>query len=251
LRIRLHPDRKFIVESGEVRGSPGSVRVVFAIPFDGQEGLFSIQPSSILVVSFDGAVRDGELRLTVRQETPTKKGIVSELDEWVGRYDVALDQLRRDLSNFNNGLATKAGALVRERREQLLRTRNVLASLDVPVRRREDAVIPVPVKRRVQISRPVSGAGETFSPEWEASLADYEEILASTRSMGLVMERAPGTFSGLAEEGIRDFFLALLNFGFRGDAMGEVFNGAGKTNILIRVNDPASGAIAGGVPARR
>jgi hypothetical protein len=66
------------------------------------------------------------------------------------------------------------------------------------------------------------------------SLTDYEEILASTRSMGLVMERAPGTFSGLAEEGIRDFFLALLNFGFRGDAMAEVFNGEGKTDILIR-----------------
>ena len=56
-------------------------------------------------------------------------------------------------------------------------------------------------------------------------------------SMGLVMERAPGTFSGLAEEGIRDFFLALLNFGFRGDAMGEVFNGEGKTDILIRVRE--------------
>lgn len=47
----------------------------------------------------------------------------------------------------------------------------------------------------------------------------------------------PGTFSDLLEEGIRDFFLALLNFGYRGDAMGEVFNGEGRTDILIRAQE--------------
>jgi hypothetical protein len=149
-------------------------------------------------------------------------------------YEVALDQLRHDLRHFNDQLPRKADELVRGRREQLLRTKGVLASLEVPVRKREDAVIPVAVTRRVHIAQPAHAPAEAFAPEWEISLADYQEILASTRSMGLVMERAPGTFSGLAEEGIRDFFLALLNFGFRGEAMAEVFNGEGKTDILIR-----------------
>jgi len=233
----LHPDRKVVAESGEVRGGPGAVRVVFAIPFDGQEGLFSAQPSSILMASFDGTVRKGELWITVQQANASKESIETELEMWVSRYEVALSQLRTDVRSFNDRLPTTAADLVRTRREQLLRARDVLASLAVPIRRREDAVIPVPVRRRVHVSRPAPTAGEPFAPEPEVSTRDYEEILGSTRSMGLVMERAPGTFSGLAEEGIRDFFLALLNVGFRGDAMGEVFNGEGKTDILIRAGE--------------
>jgi len=233
----LHADREVVAESGEVRGNPGVVRVVFAVPFDGQEGLFSVQPSSILMASFDGTVRKGELLITVQQANASKESIETELEMWVSRYEVALSQLRTDVRSFNDRLPATAADLVRTRRDQLLGARNVLASLAVPVRKREDAVIPVPVTRRVHVSRTAPTAGQSFTPEPEVSARDYEEILGSTRSMGLVMERTPGTFSGLAEEGIRDFFLALLNFGFRGDAMGEVFNGAGKTDILIRVQE--------------
>lgn len=230
----LRTDEKVVVERGEA--APGVARVVFAIPFDGQEGLFELKPSSILMTTFPGAVRGGELRLTIEQANATKESIEAELAKWIGRYEVALDQLRSDLRGYNDALRGRVSELVAQRREQILRTNDVLASLEVPVRKREDAVIPVPVTRRVQVTRPATSGGESFAPEPEVSARDYEEILASTRSMGLVMERAPGTFSGLAEEGIRDFFLALLNFGFRWDAMGEVFNGEGKTDILIRVN---------------
>ena len=189
------------------------------------------------MASFDGTVRKGELLITVQQANASKESIETELEMWVSRYEVALSQLRTDVRSFNDRLPATAADLVRTRRDQLLGARNVLASLAVPVRKREDAVIPVPVTRRVHVSRTAPTAGQSFTPEPEVSARDYEEILGSTRSMGLVMERAPGTFSGLAEEGIRDFFLALLNFGFRGDAMGEVFNGAGKTDILIRVQE--------------
>ena len=233
----LHPDRKVVAESGEVRGRPGAVRVVFAIPFDGQEGLFGIQPSSILMTSFDGALRKGELWITVQQANASKESIEAEIGKWVSRYEVALSQLRTDVRHFNDQLSGTAAQMVATRRDQLLKARHILASLEVPVRKREDAVIPVPVTRRVHVSPAAAAAGESFTPEPEVSAGDYAEILASTRSMGLVMERAPGTFCDLAEEGIRDFFLALLNFGFRGDAMGEVFNGEGKTDILIRVDD--------------
>jgi hypothetical protein len=232
----IYPDRAEVIERGE-GGSPGSVRVVIAVPFDGQPDLFGPQPSSHQLVQFEGAVKDSELRFTISQQNASKESIRAALDRQVALYEKELAQLRQDLRHFNEGLPGEASELVEARKSQLLEAREVLASLEFPVRKREDAVIPVPVTRRVNITRATVQSTAGFTAEPEVSQRDYESILASTRSMGIVMERAPGTFSDLAEEGIRDFFLALLNFGFRGDAMGEVFNGEGKTDILIRVDE--------------
>ena len=51
------------------------------------------------------------------------------------------------------------------------------------------------------------------------------------------LERTPGTLSRLNEEELRDLLLAHLNGYWRGAAGGELFNGSGKTDILVRAND--------------
>ena len=152
----------------------------------------------------------------------------------LSQYETELDCLRRDLLSFNNGLESMVSDLVASRRAKLLADQNLVASLGVPVRRREDAAVRVPVARKIRIARDAPIRGERFVPEPELAVSAYEQILDSARSMGIVMERAPGTFSTLTEEGIRDFFLPQLNSLFEGEAMGEVFNAAGKTDILIR-----------------
>jgi len=55
--------------------------------------------------------------------------------------------------------------------------------------------------------------------------------------MSLVIERSPGSFATLDEEAIRTHFLLQLNGHYEGDATGETFNAAGKTDILIRVDN--------------
>ena len=55
------------------------------------------------------------------------------------------------------------------------------------------------------------------------SMRTIERLARSTRSLG--------------EEAIRDLLLVGLNSRFDGAAGGELFNGAGKTDILIRVDD--------------
>jgi hypothetical protein len=234
----LHRDRMVRVDGGEAPGLPGSIRVVFAVPFDGQAGLFDFQPSPHTLTDFSGQVRGNELRLEITQNaTATKESIEAELGKQLSLYELELFHLRANCQPFNDKLPSLAAELVATRRAQLLRTRDLLASLEVPVRRRTDAVIPVPVVRRVQVVTPAHKPSERFVPEPEVLKDDFEEILSATRSMGVVMERAPGTFADLAEEGIRDFFLPLLNASFQGASMAEVFNGEGKTDILIRVGE--------------
>jgi hypothetical protein len=67
--------------------------------------------------------------------------------------------------------------------------------------------------------------------------ADFEEALRLIRAAGVQMERSPSTTRHQSEEERRDWILVTLNSQFEGQAGGEVFNGAGKTDILIRERD--------------
>ena len=69
------------------------------------------------------------------------------------------------------------------------------------------------------------------------SLSDYDEILGVIRAMARVYERSPSVFREMEEEDLRTILLVGLNGLFKGSATGETFNGEGKTDILIRVND--------------
>ena len=67
--------------------------------------------------------------------------------------------------------------------------------------------------------------------------AHYRDILRQVSSWATALERVPGTSSKFDEEGLRDQLLVALNASWEGQAGGELFNGAGKTDILIRHDD--------------
>jgi hypothetical protein len=212
-----------------------ATRFEFSIPFTGQPGLFSYRPRrSVTGTPVEGVIRDDELVIAVEMANPTKEKVERERDRMISVYQSELWQLREDVKRHNDLLPETIRDLVTTRRENLLRDLDVAASLDVPIRRRPGAALPVTVARRIRVDRPSASPAERFKPEWEIKDELYENILTATRSMGLVMERFPRLFAGLGEEDIRDFFLAQLNAVYQGDAMAEVFNAAGKTDILIR-----------------
>ena len=66
---------------------------------------------------------------------------------------------------------------------------------------------------------------------------DYEAVLSVLANSRNALERTPSMTATLTEEKIRDLLLVNLNAQFEGAAAGEVFNGSGKTDILIRERD--------------
>jgi hypothetical protein len=73
--------------------------------------------------------------------------------------------------------------------------------------------------------------------EYAISDADYDEILRVIRDMVKVFERSPSVFRQMKEEDFRTILMVALNGVFQGSATGETFNGAGKTDILIRAEN--------------
>jgi hypothetical protein len=95
---------------------------------------------------------------------------------------------------------------------------------------------PVPARRK-QVTLQTRSAQTGFVPEPILEEAVYQDVLGAVRAWATSLERTPGTAAKLDEEELRDLLLGNLNTYWQGGAGGELFNGSGKTDILIRHAD--------------
>jgi hypothetical protein len=83
------------------------------------------------------------------------------------------------------------------------------------------------------VASPPKGKGQPPEPAIDG--ATYESVLEICSAMAKVLEQSPRMFAGFGEEDIRNNFLVQLNGQFLGNATGETFSAAGKTDILVKV----------------
>lgn len=216
-------------------------KIEIAVPFDGEKDVFKLRASRSSFSPPRAGVREGELRLTWTgdaQASADPTAILRHFDGQLNNIEQHLSWARGDIERHNASLRTLADSAVTERKAKLLADRDLEAGLGFPVRQRADASqYSIPVKRRkIDTPRRPTASGP-FQPEPFLQERKYEEALAVLRNARNALERSPSMTSHLDEEKIRDLLLVLLNAQFEGAAAGEVFNAAGKTDILIRVGD--------------
>jgi hypothetical protein len=149
---------------------------------------------------------------------------------------IHLDRLRSSATGLHTELGPLARTHVEQRRNKFLADHNLVSALGFPLKQRDDAphTYRAPeVRRRIQVAPPPASTAP-FKPEPALSMQDYEHILSVMANMALVMERSPSAFRSMGEEDLRQHFLVQLNGQYEGQATGETFNYAGKTDILIR-----------------
>ena len=211
-------------------------RIPLVIPFEGDEELFYYQPSTFSTVAPEGVIYNNELHLNYTIIDHNRDSLKKEIEQDIQRIQAYLNSVRNDVNNFDNSLENYIKNLIKTRKEKLLKDRNLVSALDIPIKRREDTsgtfAIPITPKR-IKIELPKVKT-EKFKPEPTLPAEIYGEILDIINNMALVMERSPKAFSKMNEENLRDHFLIQLNGRYNGQAMGEVFNYQGKTDILIR-----------------
>ena len=164
----------------------------------------------------------------------------ARIDAQVDEIEKSLASSRMQIEEHNARIRAEVPGMVSRRRAQLLAARNLQANIGFPVRRRPDAdTYTVPIKRRnLRLVRPAgTPAAAPFKPEPTMADGDYQAAPAVLRTSRNALERTLSLPAKLNEEQVRDLLLVNLNAHFEGDAAGEVFNGEGKTDILIRVED--------------
>jgi hypothetical protein len=232
-------DRQF--EDFGRRHTRRATRVVLVIPFEGDERIFTLRPDTgTTVPPRVYRLSNNEIRLAIDDPPPGPGEADAAFERQIADIEKHLGWARAQIEAFNGQVRDHAPGMVEARRQQLLADRNLQANMRYPIRRRSDAnTYSVPIKRAVvrpRSTRPLD-ATQGFEPEPTMADQDYQAALTVLRNQRNALERTPSLAAKHGEEDIRDLLLLGLNAQFEGAAAGELFNGAGKTDITIRVDD--------------
>lgn len=225
--------------SDYARHFPG-YRIVVHIPFDGDESVFYLTPSTFTTTLPRGRVEGSDLLLTIEYARDTKPDIDREVNAFVGSIGLYLGWARAEIDSFNSLLEQKATQTIEARRHRIEERDAHLATSSIPIRRSSGAktYIPDVVIRRPAPSLPQAKADDK-PPRLEPALEEkvFEHILGIIRMQAAQMAQSPGTYASMGEEDRRQLILATLNTHYEGRAAAEAFNNRGKTDILIRYED--------------
>ena len=211
---------------------------VIAVPYKGKSEFFRVQPNTFSTSPPRAEIGSGVLLLRYLTTDHDPDGIKKRYLATVKQIKEHLGWLSKVVDPYNKQLEKMIGDAVRARKEKLLADANMVAALDLPMKRREGVptTYAAPIRRRAPQIEEIKVAGP-FKPEPAIAMSDYEEILRIMKSMAQVMELSPNAFVDMEEEALRTHFLVQLNGAYKGQATGETFNFQGKTDILIRIND--------------
>ena len=239
---QIHAGRDFMgamipVHSWAAQGT----RVDIVIPYEGDPDLWKVQPSKFSLSGYpDIEIRENCIVLSVEfpDNSAISYNIKNQVSSHIQALSSAIENLNRDVDNHNKSAPDQIRNALQTKRAQAESVSKAIADLGIPIKRRgEPLAFTAPVKRRKSPVKRPEIPTEEYKPEPSLAEDEYQHILNVMRSMSLVIERNPTAFAGLKEEAIRTHFLLQLNGHYEGAATGETFNAAGKTDILIRVED--------------
>lgn len=209
--------------------------IEITIPFDGDAEAFKIQPSTYTSSPPRAEVRGQALILRIQGTDLSPESVKSKIQSTKSSINRYLNNLRSNVSGWNNRINSLARQQIENRKKKLLVDRNLVASLGFPLKERGNNMTytALNVRRKITPTLP-KASSKPFKPEPTLATDDYEHILSVIENMANVMERSPSAFKSMNEEALRSHFLVQLNGHYEGQATGETFNYEGKTDILIR-----------------
>ena len=226
--------RHFHVRAGE---SYPKTAVIYHLPYTGNAYLFECCPSTRTTFTTKVFLDNHCLCFEVISLEENSEEIKSKAERIINALKTQYEYLVSEVEKYNDSLPTLVKQLFQERRRYFLDKNEMLASLGVPVKKREDLpetyAIPTPEFRK-SISVEPQVTEVEYEPEPTLAEPVYHDILQTIHDVGKMFERLPSTYSDKDEEALRDHLLLYLEPRFEGSATGETFNSTGKTDILIR-----------------
>jgi hypothetical protein len=226
-RDEFFPDRVYTVSAS---------KVVITFPVSGTAEMLAYQASTFSLSGDHGKVTGGAVTVEVIERTLDAEVIRKQIDQVRQDVQRRVDWANTDLAAFRPSAEGEIRNAHSHRKARILNDRAVEEALGIPVRPVGGPRPPVSAHRK-QITLESRRAQSGFVPEPVLADAIYEDVLQVVRSWATTLERTPKTADKLDEEELRDLLLGTLNGYWRGAAGGELFNGSGKTDILIREGD--------------
>jgi len=226
--------------SRDIRRRPAYVAghlVVVHIPFTGDAGVFSLQPSTFTYNPPRATIRASEVLQTIEYPSDAPVNVRARTEGLIDDIDRYLIWSRSDIASFNATLEQRARAAIEARRARVLGNYERLAESGIPLRGKPDSrltYIADEIVRRARASAPfpprVAADGVRACTRRQCLRTHSRDHPSDGRKHGA----SPGTYERMGEEDRRQVLLTALNSHYRGKATAEAFNVAGKTDILVR-----------------
>lgn len=211
------------------------------VPFKGNALLFELQAPGLgvtdLLLRTDILGLESELSLKVQippSENPDQVQALCE--EWIRLLSSGASKVNEQLDIVIGLLRDYLDSKVHERYETLRQIASLKQELTIPIGSASQQ-LPVPVQRRtLRLDQIAKADSSKIVDNYRLADEVYEDILRTIEAMSRSMERTP-TLGLLKEDDIRNVILFVLNANYEGRVAGEIFNGAGKTDILLNVEN--------------
>lgn len=220
---------------GERALIPG-YRVVIHIPFDGDAGVFGLQPSQFSLNPPRAEVGVGELLDVIEYPSDSPADISAHAHQLANAVEGYLAYSRHDIEQHNASLTDVALQAIRQRRQRAEEHQAHLGETGLPVGPPDREAKTYIADALVRLPAPELPQRKDEPVQLEPVLAAevFEHILGLIRSSGEMMESSPVTYAAMGEEDLRQVILTGLNNSYRGKVTAEAFNVEGKTDILVR-----------------
>ncbi len=219
----------------EIYTVPAS-KLVVSFPVSGTTEMLDYQASAFSFSGEYGQMSSGHIVVEIVERTLNADVIRERIERVKESIDRRVGWANADLAQFRPTAEQALRSAYTSRKDRILNDRMVEDALGIPVCTSSAPRQPVDARRK-QVTLKKRQEQSTFVPEPELGEAIYQDVLGVVRSWATSLERTPSTAAKLHEEEIRDLLLGTLNGYWRGAAGGELFNGSGKTDILIREGD--------------
>ena len=211
--------------------------VIFHLPYTGNGDLFRYTPGVWSTSAPEVFLENQCLCFEIVDLEDNAERIRERAEEIKSSIKNLHGNLTPKINDHNKQLPNFVKQCFQERKQTFFNRNQVVASLGVPVKKRENLpetyAIPTPsFRNRINVKPRVTEIG--YKPEPTLPDSVYHDILQTIHDVGKGFERLPATYSDKDEEALRDHILLLLELRFEGSATGETFNKAGKTDVLIR-----------------
>lgn len=227
--------KRSAMEFGERRDYrlPGR-RMTISWPLTGTAEILRRQASQFTLSPDRGTITDDSIRLEIEATELSTEFVEREMAEVRQHVDKRIEWANRDVTIHRQQVERELKQAAEDRRARITENRRISAALNIPITPTGARRPPVPAQRK-HVSLQQRRASAEFTPEPVLDKAIYQDILDVVENWARSLERTcTPAIRELGEEALRDLLLGTLNGYWMGAAGGELFNGAGKTDILIR-----------------